>query len=101
MAWHGRRYDFFRRLTSVLVKSNPVLAMLAGEHLIECLFKTLSSFRFRPENFMVVDYSVWNPAGLAAIANNLPCDFSVRIRTDIKGTQHDSGRKVFSYRFVF
>ena len=58
-------------LPTVLVEGELVLAVLTGEHGIECLLEAFASFRLGPEHFVVIDYAVRIAPGLAAVADDM------------------------------
>ena len=91
---HRRRNDFLRSFAAILVESQFVFAVLAGEHVVERLLEPFASLRFRPEHFVVVDDAVRIPAGLSGITNDLPGHLSVRISPDVNRTHHHSGRQL-------
>ena len=68
--------------------------MLAGEHVVERLLETFSSFSFRPEHFVVVDDAVGIPPSLSAIANDLSGGRAVRINPDIEGSKNQCRRQM-------
>ena len=93
----GRRHDFLRGLPAILIERDPVLPVLARQHLIEGLLEPFPSLGFRPEHFVVVDHSVRIPAGLPGISNDLTRDSSVWIGADVKWAQRDSrGQALFN-----
>ena len=75
--------------------------MLACEHLIERLLQSFAALGFRPKSLVIVDNAVGISACLARVANNLACNFPVRVNPHIDRPHHHAGRQRVFDVFVF
>ncbi len=81
-----------------LSKVSLYCAVLAGEHFVECLLEAFASLGFGPKSFVIVDDAVRITAGLSAVTDDLPGQFSIRINANIN-RPHDrriAGKRSFT-----
>ena len=57
--------------------------MLAREHGVEGLLDSFTSLRLGPNCFVIVDDPVGITSGASGVANNLPCNFALRINAKV------------------
>src|SRR4029077_5030484 len=67
-----------------------VFAVLPGQHVVERLFESFTSFRLRPDRFMVMDNTVRISARFSGVTNNLAGDLSVWVNPNVNWTHHHS-----------
>ena len=97
---HWRRNQFLGSLPAIFIEREFVLAMLANEHFVERLLKSLASLGFGPKRFVIINDAVRVAPGFSSITDDLPGYSAIGIRAHINWPHNHSGWQIIFDLFV-